>query len=61
MLRMPGAMDDVRILSTNCDSGHEGYIAGAIITFNETLHCYLTPLQWCDYNESCVFTQPGLN
>ncbi len=54
-------MDDVLILSTNCDSGHEGYIAGAIITFNETLHCYLTPLQWCDYNESCVFTQPGLN
>jgi len=26
-------MDDVRILSTNCVSGHEGYIAGAIITF----------------------------
>ena len=45
MLRMPGAMDDVRILSTNCVSGHEGYIAGAIITFKETLHCYLTPLQ----------------
>jgi len=26
-------MDDVRILSANCVSGHEGYIAGAIITF----------------------------
>jgi hypothetical protein len=26
-------MDGDRLLSTNCISGHEGYIAGAIITF----------------------------